>query len=403
MNTLETIERFPTRVVQVGEIALGGSHPIVVQTMATEHTSNIEAVAKQIAHLHYAGAEIVRVAVANLQEASCLPDIKRSLKRHYQDVPLVADIHHQGGGLAVEVAKTVDKVRINPGLFVFRKTIGRTDEYTQTETEKELVAINQSLKPVLAICRERGVPMRIGVNHGSLSERMKVTYGNTPKGMVESAMEYLKICEQNGFQDLVISLKASKVPVMIASNRLMVSRMKEEGMNYPLHLGVTEAGAGQYGRIKGVAGIATLLSEGIGDTVRVSLSEDPLNEISVCYDLLQSLNLRRYKMEPIACPTCSRTRYDLPSVFGQMEERMTHLKHLSIAVMGCVVNGPGEMEGADYGILGQGDNTTSIYRGENPVMKNIHQEQAVDILEQLIKTDGKWLEQQDEAPFVWKE
>lgn len=403
MNKLETVERFPTHVVQVGEIALGGSHPIVVQTMATEHTSNIEAVAKQIAHLHYTGAEIVRVAVANLHEASCIPNIKRSLKKHYRDVPLVADIHHQGGNLAVEVAKTVDKVRINPGLFVFKKPTGRIDEYTQVEIEEELAAIDQSLEPVLAVCHNRGVPMRIGVNHGSLSERMKVTYGNTPKGMVESAMEYLQICEHNGFKDLVISLKASNVPVMIAANRLMVSRMKEEGMNYPLHLGVTEAGAGQYGRVKGVAGIATLLSEGIGDTIRVSLSEDPLNELSVCYDLLQSLKMRQYKMEPIACPTCSRTRYDLPSVFGQVEKRMTHLKHLSIAVMGCVVNGPGEMEGADYGILGQGDNATSIYKGKNPVVKNVPQEQAVDALEQLIRYEDRWLEQQDKPPFAWEE
>ncbi|MCL5783943.1 MAG: (E)-4-hydroxy-3-methylbut-2-enyl-diphosphate synthase [Patescibacteria group bacterium] len=383
--------RFQTRPVKVKNLIIGGDNPVVVQTMCSEHTENVPAVAEQIAQLHKAGAELVRVTVPSIKDAEHVVEIKKLLKKNYQDVPLADGPKWLFSDIAIKTAQVMDKIRINPGLFIFKKTSGKL-EYSQSEIEAEMEEIEKSLLPVLKTCKEHGTAMRIGVNHGSLSERLKIMYGDTPEGMVESAMEYLKICERNHFQELVISLKASKVKVMIEANRLMVARMQEEGMNYPLHLGVTEAGAGQMGRVKGVTGIGTLLAEGIGDTIRVSLSEDPVNEISVCYDLLQSLGLRRTKLELIGCPTCGRTRYDLPPVLAQVEKEMGHLSNLSIAVMGCIVNGPGEMADADYGMMGQGEKTVAIFRGQTLVKANVPQDQAIDMLKELIKTDGKWIE-----------
>src|SRR5712692_4157867 len=222
-----------TRPVRVGDVVIGGSSPIVVQSMITEETHNIPAAVEQIIAMHQAGSEIVRVTTPNLAEAKCLAEIKAELKRQYQDVPLVADVHHQGSDIAVETAKYVDKVRINPGLFVFHKRVQREIEYSQSEIEEELEAIEKELLPVINACKERDIAMRIGVNHGSLAERLTVTWGDTPEGMVESAMEYLRICEKNDFRNIVISLKASRVPVMLAANRLMAQRMDEEGMDYP--------------------------------------------------------------------------------------------------------------------------------------------------------------------------
>ncbi|KKR10084.1 MAG: 4-hydroxy-3-methylbut-2-en-1-yl diphosphate synthase [Microgenomates group bacterium GW2011_GWA2_39_19] len=384
--------RFKTRPVKVRDLVIGGDNPVVVQTMCTEHTENVSGVVDQIISLHKEGAELVRVTVPSLKDANHVIEIKKQLKKKYQDVPLVADIHHFGSNIAIKTASVVDKIRINPGLFVFKKPTGRTAEYSKTEIDQELEEIEKSLLPVLKVCKEHGTALRVGVNHGSLSERLKVMCGDTPEGMVESAIEYLKVCERNDFRELVISLKASTVKVMIAANRLMVKRMKEEKMNYPLHLGVTEAGAGQYGRVKGVVGIGTLLAEGIGDTIRVSLSEDPINELSVCYDLLQSLGLRRTKMELIGCPTCGRTRYDLPPMLAKVEGEMGHLKNLSVAVMGCIVNGPGEMNDADYGMMGQGLKTVAIFRGKELVKSNVAQDMAVQALKELIMSDGKWIE-----------
>ncbi len=359
--------------------------------MCTEHTENVPAVVEQIISLHKAGAELIRVTVPSLKDAEHVVEIKKLLKKKYHDVPLVADVHHFGSEIAVKTAGVMDKIRINPGLFVFKKPSGKL-EYSRSEIEQELAEIEKALLPVIDTCKKHGTAMRIGVNHGSLSERLKVMYGDTPQGMVESAVEYLKICERHNFRDLVISLKASNVLVMIDANRLMVERMKKEKMNYPLHLGVTEAGAGQSGRIKGVVGIGTLLAEGIGDTIRVSLSEDPINEISVCYDLLQTLKLRRTKLELIGCPTCGRTRYNLPPMLTKVEKEFSHLNNLSIAVMGCIVNGPGEMADADYGIMGQGPNTVAVFRGQTLIKPNVSQDQAIEVLREVIQKDGKWLE-----------
>jgi len=385
--------RRPARPVRVGDIYIGGNHPIVVQSMITAETRNVLAAVEQIIALHKAGAEIVRVTTPNLQEARCLGEIKEQVKRRYRDVPLVADVHHQGSEIAVEVARYVDKVRINPGLFVYHKPVERTVEYSQAEIDEELEAIERELLPVIRACKERDLAMRIGVNHGSLSERLTVMYGDTPEGMVESAMEYIRICERHDFKNLVISLKASRVPVMLAANRLMVRRMEEEGMDYPLHLGVTEAGDGMYARVKSTAGIATLLAEGIGDTIRVSLAEDPLEELPVCYDILQALGLRKTKVEFIACPSCGRTKFDLPTVLGQVKTATGHLSGLDIAVMGCIVNGPGEMADADYGYVGKAGGMIALYRGRE-VVKTIPQEQGVEELVKLIKADGRWREGQ---------
>lgn len=381
--------RFKTRSIKVGNIIIGGDNPIVVQTMCTKHTENVPAVVTQIIKLHKAGAELVRVTVPSLKDVEHVIEIKKLLKKKYQDVPLIADIHHFGSEIAVKTATVLDKIRINPGLFVFKKPSGKL-EYSKKEIGIELAEIEKALIPVLDACKTHGTAMRIGVNHGSLSERLMVMYGDTPKGMAESAIEYLKICERNNFKELVISLKASNVIVMIEANRLLFSRMIEEKMNYPLHLGVTEAGAGQIGRIKGVVGIGTLLAEGIGDTIRVSLSEDPINELPVCYDLLQALRLRKTKLELIGCPTCGRTRFNLSPMLSKVEKEFSHLTNLSIAVMGCIVNGPGEMADADYGMMGQGEKTVAVFRGQTLVKSNVPQNQAIEALKELIKDDGKW-------------
>ncbi len=394
--SLITFPRRMSRPVRVGcsdsAVTIGGNFPVVVQSMITEETHNVAGSVDQIIAMHKAGSEIVRVTTPNMSEAKCLEEIKRLLRSKYQDVPLVADVHHQGSDIAVEVAKYVDKVRLNPGLFVFHKRVAREIEYSAFEIEEELEAIEKSLLPVINACKERDIAMRIGVNHGSLAERLTVTWGDTPEGMVESAMEYLRICGRHNFHNLVISLKASRVPIMLAANRLMVQRMDAEGMNYPLHLGVTEAGDGQYARIKSTCGIGTLLAEGIGDTIRVSLAEDPIEELPVCYDILQSLGLRKTKVEYIACPSCGRTKFDLPSVFGWVKKATGHLIGLDIAVMGCIVNGPGEMGDADYGYVGKAGGKISLYRRRDEVKTGIPQEKSVEELINLIKSDGRWVE-----------
>ena len=391
MNLETTYARWQTRPVRVGRVTMGGGHPVVVQSMITEETKNIEACVEQIIALHRAGCEIVRVTTPSLMEAECVAEIKAKVIERYGEVPLTADVHHQGSQIAIEAAKHVDEVRLNPGLFVFRKPTNKED-YSPEEHTEERAAIEESLVPVLEACKRRDIAMRIGVNHGSLAERMLVTYGDTPEGMVESAMEYFKLCEKHGYRNLNISAKASRVPIMVAANRLMVKRMMEEGMNYPLHLGVTEAGDGEYARIKSTAGIATLLSEGIGDTIRVSLSEDPIHEIPVCYDILQSLGLRKTKVEYIACPSCGRTKFNLPTVLREVREATKHLVGLDIAVMGCIVNGPGEMADADYGYVGKAGGMITLYRRKEVVQNNIPQEKGVGALIELLKVDGVWVE-----------
>ncbi|PSM49938.1 4-hydroxy-3-methylbut-2-en-1-yl diphosphate synthase [Chroococcidiopsis sp. CCALA 051] len=391
LSTDTTIHRRQTRPIQVGNVTIGGSHPVVVQSMINEDTLDIDGSVAAIRRLHEIGCEIVRVTVPSMAHAQALAEIKQKLYASYQPVPIVADVHHNGMKIALEVAKHIDKVRINPGLYVFEKPKSNRTEYSQTEFEEIGDKIRQTLEPLVISLRDQGKAMRIGVNHGSLAERMLFTYGDTPEGMVESALEFIRICESLDFRNLVISLKASRVPVMIAANRLMVKRMNELGMDYPLHLGVTEAGDGEYGRIKSTAGIGTLLAEGIGDTIRVSLTEAPEKEIPVCYSILQSLGLRKTMVEYVACPSCGRTLFNLEEVLHKVREATKHLTGLDIAVMGCIVNGPGEMADADYGYVGKQPGYISLYRGREEI-KRVPEDRGVEELINLIKADDRWVD-----------
>ncbi len=386
-----TIHRRKTRPVKVGNVTIGGGHPVVVQSMINEDTLDIEGSVAGIRRLHEVGCEIVRVTVPSMAHAKALADIKAKLIQTYQAVPLVADVHHNGMKIALEVAQHVDKVRINPGLYVFEKPNPNREGFTESEFTEIGEKIRDTLEPLVVSLRDQGKAMRIGVNHGSLAERMLFTYGDTPEGMVQSAIEFLKICESLDFRNLVISMKASRVPVMLAAYRLMVKRMDELGMDYPLHLGVTEAGDGEYGRIKSTAGIATLLADGIGDTIRVSLTEAPEKEIPVCYSILQALGLRKTMVEYVACPSCGRTLFNLEDVLHQVREATKHLTGLDIAVMGCIVNGPGEMADADYGYVGKQAGYIALYRGREEI-KRVPEDQGVAELINLIKADGRWVD-----------
>jgi (E)-4-hydroxy-3-methylbut-2-enyl-diphosphate synthase len=386
-----TIHRRKTRPVPVGDVIIGGGHPVVVQSMINEDTLDVDGAVAGIRRLHEIGCEIVRVTVPSMAHARALAEIRQKLEATYRPVPLVADVHHNGMKIALEVAKHVDNVRINPGLYVFEKPQTGRSEYTQAEFEDIGTKIRETLEPLVVSLRDQGKSMRIGVNHGSLAERMLFTYGDTPEGMVESALEFIRICESLDFRNLTISLKASRVPVMLAAYRLMVKRMDDCGMDYPLHLGVTEAGDGEYGRIKSTAGIATLLAEGIGDTIRVSLTEAPEKEIPVCYSILQALGLRKTMVEYVACPSCGRTLFNLEDVLHEVREATKHLTGLDIAVMGCIVNGPGEMADADYGYVGKTPGYISLYRGREEI-KKVPEDRGVEELINLIKEDDRWVD-----------
>ncbi|WP_309732671.1 (E)-4-hydroxy-3-methylbut-2-enyl-diphosphate synthase [Chamaesiphon sp. OTE_75_metabat_556] len=394
LSLISTIPRRKTRPVRIGDITIGGGFPVVVQSMINEDTLDINASVDAIRRLHAIGCEIVRVTVPSLAHAKAVAQIKQKLAETYQVVPLVADVHHNAMKIALEVANHVDKVRINPGLYVFEKPNDQRTQYTQAEFDEIGEKIHETLEPLIVSLRDQGKAMRIGVNHGSLSERMLFTYGDTPEGMVQSALEFIRICESLNFHNLIISLKASRVPVMIAAYRLMVQRMNELGMEYPLHLGVTEAGDGEYGRIKSTAGIATLLTDGIGDTIRISLTEAPEKEIPVGYSILQALGLRKTMVEYVACPSCGRTLFNLEEVLHLVREATKHLTGLDIAVMGCIVNGPGEMADADYGYVGKQPGYISLYRGREEI-KKVPEANGVEELIDLIKADGRWVDPED--------
>jgi (E)-4-hydroxy-3-methylbut-2-enyl-diphosphate synthase len=390
-STETAIVRRKTRPVPVGSITIGGGHPVAVQSMINEDTLDIPGSVAAIRRLHEIGCEIVRVTVPSIAHAKAMEEIRDRLIKTYMPVPLVADVHHNGMKIALEVANYVDNVRINPGLYVFEKADPNRTEYTPEEFNAIGEKIRETLAPLVISLRDQNKSMRIGVNHGSLAERMLFTYGDTPEGMVESALEFIRICESLEFYNIEISMKASRVPVMIAANRLMVQRMDELGMDYPLHLGVTEAGDGEYGRIKSTAGIGTLLAEGIGDTIRVSLTEAPEKEIPVCYGILQALGLRRTMVEYVACPSCGRTLFNLEEVLHKVREATSHLTGLNIAVMGCIVNGPGEMADADYGYVGKTPGFISLYRGRDEI-KKVPEDQGVAELINLIKSDDRWVD-----------
>ena len=397
-------QRFPTRVVHVGVLPMGGDYPVRVQSMTSTDTRDTNATVEQAIRMIDAGCEYIRIAAPGIKEAENLKEIKNALSRRGYSTPLIADVHFNPK-IAEIAAGIVEKVRINPGNYVtFDKTAGTRDTGHGNDliqdvtrpvsrvTDYTLEQTASRLAPLIKLCKDHGTAIRIGVNHGSLSERIMDLYGDTPAGMVQSAMEFAQICESLSFHNLVLSMKASNTKVMIAANRMLVEQMKKSGMNYPIHLGVTEAGAGEDGRIKSAIGIGSLLADGIGDTIRVSLTEDPEFEIPVAYNILQAAGVRITKTEFIACPSCGRTQFNIQSALENIQARTSHLTGLKIAVMGCIVNGPGEMADASYGYVGAGKGKIHLYKGQQLVQKNIGESIAVEALIELIKVNGDWTE-----------
>lgn len=547
-------KRRTTSSVNIGGIGIGGNNPIRIQSMASTPTNDTEASVEQARRIIGAGAELLRFTAQGVREAANLAEIRTELRNIGLSTPLVADIHFNPRA-AFEAARHVEKVRINPGNFVDPGRTFRKIEFTDEEYARELQRIDDTLTPFLQLCRENNTAIRIGVNHGSLSDRIMSRYGDTPAGMTESAMEFLRVCRKRDFNNVVISIKASNVTMMVETVRRLVAAMDAEDMHYPLHLGVTEAGDGEDGRIKSAVGIGALLADGIGDTIRVSLSEEPECELPVAraiteyiaqranakpipgelmpgydslspkrtstatpivigtdstseydenfrpdlfldkdadkmkrikaadilsesvdfnpgtiillesdslnpsgemlaalhkitatggsntiiitrsYDnidpedaalqaaidcgavlmagfgdglliegnsltaaraartafaILQSARLRISHTEYISCPGCGRTLFDLQSTLAAVKAATAQLKGLKIGVMGCIVNGPGEMADADYGYVGAGVGRVSLYRGKECVEKNIPSEEAVKHLIDLIKADGNW-------------
>ena len=519
MNT-----RRKSKEIQVGDLRIGGNNPIRIQTMANTDTNDIAASVAQAKRCLQAGTELLRYTTQGTKEAENLGKIKDALRAEGINLPLVADIHFNAN-VAEVAAQLVEKVRINPGNFV----TGKQGDYTDDEWNDELRRIRKKLHTLLSLCKDKGTAIRIGVNHGSLSPRIMSRYGNTPLGLATSCMEFIELCEQEGFTNLILSVKASNTRVMIYAVRLLVQMMDAKGKNYPLHLGVTEAGSDDEGRIKSAIGIGTLLHDGIGDTIRVSLSEAPEAEIPVArklvdyiesqrshssfltphsslktdysrrkttpinniggdnpvvvvadtqlhtslkpdytaneietlkqsvaiidtledltpllatdkpvifkktfaindletlqiqagaffgpllidglidgiwlsnqsdlitaeqvndiaFELLQSSRCRISKTEYTSCPSCGRTKFDLPKVVRQVKEATQGFVGLKIAVMGCIVNGPGEMADADFGYIGAGMGKVSLYRGKECVMKNIPEEEAINKLLELINS-----------------
>ena len=448
--------------ITVGNICLGGDNPIRVQSMTNTSTMDTEASVAQILRIAEAGGELVRLTTQGTREAENMDLISQAVRRADCSVPLVADVHFNPN-VADVAARYCEKVRINPGNYVDAARQFKQLEYTDEQYAQELQKIEDRLLPFLDICREHGTAVRIGVNHGSLSDRIMSRYGDTPAGIVESCMEFLRICVRHNFMNVVISIKASNTVVMVQSMRLLVQEMEKEGMTFPLHLGVTEAGEGEDGRIKSAVGIGALLTEGIGDTIRVSLSEAPEKEIPVARQLvdmipecsclrqeaeegikddtvtlrleassleelqlkaamavgaifidkkahlldieaegfdeatlrdlsdsiLQAARIKFVKTEYISCPGCGRTLYDLEGTIHKIKAATAHLKGLKIAIMGCIVNGPGEMADADYGYVGAARGKVSLYKAKECIEKNIPEEEAVERLLKFIEEDLK--------------
>lgn len=358
-----------------------------MQSMTNTDTMDTQATVEQTLRMVEAGCELVRITAPDVKAAQNLYNIKNELLKRGCEVPLIADIHFNP--LAAETAATiVEKVRVNPGNYTDRNT-GKV-HFTDQEYNDELKRIGEKMSHLIEICKQHHTAMRIGTNHGSLSERIMSRYGNTPEGMAQSAIEFAQVCSEQNYHDLVFSMKASNVKVMVQSTRLFVEKMEALGMNYPTHIGVTEAGDGDQGRLKSAAGIGALLIDGIGDTLRVSLTEDPVAEIPVAYDILQAVGARISKAEYIACPSCGRTQYNIQEALQQIKQRTSHLKGLKIGVMGCIVNGPGEMADADYGYVGSGAGKITLYKGKEVMKRNIDQTDAVEELVNLIKENGDW-------------
>ncbi|MBI2557787.1 flavodoxin-dependent (E)-4-hydroxy-3-methylbut-2-enyl-diphosphate synthase [Candidatus Woesearchaeota archaeon] len=339
-------ERRKSRKIKVGKLFIGGDAPITVQSMTTTDTTDVKATVEQIHGLEDAGCDIIRVSAPTMEAAKALKEIKENMH-----IPLVVDIHFDYR-IALEAVKYVDKLRINPG------NIGNTDKVQQ----------------VVNACKNYGVPMRIGVNLGSLEKDLFDKYGYAPEAMVESAMRHLKILEDLNFYDTIVSLKASDVPRMAQAYRLFARKT-----DYPLHLGVTEAGSKIPGTVKSAMGIGMLLSEGIGDTIRISLSEDPKEEVKVGRLILRALGLRNEGVQVTSCPTCARTEVDVIKLVAQLENATEKIKKpIKVAVMGCAVNGPGESRKADIGIVGAPGNHL-LYK-EGKIVKRVNDNEIYEVL-----------------------
>lgn len=521
-------QRRPTKSVPVGRVIIGGDAPVVIQSMTNTDTNDVEASVAQIERIYEAGAPLVRLTTQGVREASALAEITAMLRRHGCPVEISADVHFNRGA-ALKAAETAAKVRINPGNFADAVHTFRHLDLSDEEYRAETLKIRGPVREFIEVCRRHQTAVRIGVNHGSLSDRIMSRYGNTPLGLTESVMEYLREFSRENFDRVVVSVKSSSPSVMVESVREVAAAMDREGMNLPLHLGVTEAGAGTDGRIKSAAGIGALMLDGYGDTVRVSLSEAPEKEVPVArvlvdyvasrqghpripeapghtdrrgnvlvkgeypdewkdplvinaaeadfpdddrrpvilvsshqnptgeiasaidrnqcaghrnpvivrlkysdedtetsrikaaadfghlllngyadaieveitgqtpeenralaLDILQACGLRRFKTEYISCPSCGRTLFDLEETLREVKEATSHLSKLRIGVMGCVVNGPGEMAGADYGFVGAGPGRVSLYKGLEVKEKNIPREEALEKFISLIKENGDW-------------
>ncbi|WP_287845946.1 flavodoxin-dependent (E)-4-hydroxy-3-methylbut-2-enyl-diphosphate synthase [Catenibacterium sp.] len=344
--------REETRSVQVGNLTIGGNNHVVIQSMCNTKTKNVEATIKQINALEQAGCELVRVAVFDKEDAYAIKEIKKGIH-----IPLVADIHFDYKLALIAIESGIDKVRINPG------NIGSTEK----------------VKAVVDACKEKHIPIRIGVNGGSLEKEILEKYGEpTPEGMVESAMKHVKILEDLDFHDIVISLKSSNTMLTIKAYELA-----SKTFPYPLHVGVTEAGTALGGTIKSSLGIGTLLYEGIGNTIRVSLSDDPVEEIKVAKILLKELGLLKGVPTLVSCPTCGRIQYDLIPIAKEMEDFLKDIHlDITVAIMGCAVNGPGEARHADIGIAGGVGEGLLIKHGE--IVKRVKQEDMVQTLKDEI-------------------
>ena len=388
------MQRRTTRIVNIGGVPLGGHHPIRVQSMTNLPTADIKGQVEQILKCADAGAEYMRITVPTLKDAAHFAEIKKRLKTTSSvNIPLIADIHFSPK-VAIEVAKVANKVRINPGNFIKsgvpdlignrESGVGTRDQRPGTNDQPFLSRLRDALLPLLIVCKDYGTAIRIGTNHGSLSERIMNLHGDTPEGMVVATMEAIEVCRMENFHNIVISLKSSNVRVMTQATRLFAEQIDAKGWNYPIHLGVTEAGDGDDGRIKSAVGIGSLLVDGIGDTVRVSLTEDPENEIPVAYNILQAARSRITKTDYIACPGCGRTQFGLQETLQKVRAATEHLTGLKIAVMGCIVNGIGEMADADYGYVGAGAGKVNLYKGKEQVRKNIPEKEAIEELLKLI-------------------
>ena len=418
-------------ICKAGNVSIGGGERIVVQSMCNTDTLDVAASVAQCKELAGAGCELIRLTTQGLRQVKALDEIRKDLRAEGITTPLVADVHFNSEVALAAAAGIADKVRINPGNF-----------------SKDHGVAMEKLRELLQVCKEYGTALRIGLNHGSLGERITSVWGDTPVGMCNAIMEWLRVCVENDFYNLTLSLKASNTKVMVEAYELLYRAMQDElGMIFPLHLGVTEAGNGDSGRMKSAVGIGSLLKQGIGDTIRVSLTENPVNEIPVarmlvhCMEddsmdaasreeyivragyrygrelleggpddfalqgsiagrpvtaeeaedikdiLLQAARRRFTKAEYIACPSCGRTLYDIESVLAEVRKATERFAGVRIAVMGCIVNGPGEMADADYGYVGQGVGKVTLYKGRTPVEKDIPQKEAVSRLVALIEND----------------